>query len=86
VIYTLHCCVNANAYFFVSIFHAGCRHAEATAANGTISPMSGDTRDIKNCAFNIKAAPYQQIQIICSVILLADPDYYLFVSSLLIDN
>ncbi|EFX82426.1 hypothetical protein DAPPUDRAFT_316720 [Daphnia pulex] len=54
-----------------------CRHAKATAANGTISPMAGDTRDIQNCAFKINAASNQQIRITCSVILLTSPDSYL---------
>ncbi|XP_046640603.1 uncharacterized protein LOC124326050 [Daphnia pulicaria] len=54
-----------------------CRHAEATAANGTISPIAGDTRYVRNCAFHIKAAPYQQIRIICSAILLTVSDSYL---------
>jgi hypothetical protein len=63
-----------------------CRHAEATAANGTISPLVGENRDIKNCVFHIKAAPYQQIRIVCSVILLTTPGSYLSVSSLIKDN
>jgi hypothetical protein len=58
-----------------------CRHAEATTANGTISPMAGDTRDIKSCAFKINAVPYQQqIRIVCSVIILTTPGSYLKVS------
>ncbi|EFX82425.1 hypothetical protein DAPPUDRAFT_241248 [Daphnia pulex] len=51
-----------------------CRHAEATTANGTISPVVGDNRDSNYCTFVIKAAdPYQQIRIVCSVILLTTP-------------
>jgi hypothetical protein len=51
-----------------------CRHAEATAENGKISPIAGDTRDIRDCAFKINAVPYQQqIRIVCSVIILIDP-------------
>jgi hypothetical protein len=67
-------------------FFTVCRHAEATAANGTVSPIAEDTRYVRNCAFHIKAAPYQQIRIICSAILLTISDSYLSVSPLLYDN
>lgn len=65
----------------VSIF-AVCRHAGATAANGTITPTAGDTRGPKICVFYIKAPPNQQIQISCSAINLTNSARYLRVSLL----
>ena len=63
---------NVLKYEFVFfLFPAVCRHAEATTANGTITPIAGSTGSLRKCSFRIKFYPKKKLQISCSVLKLS---------------